>query len=62
MVKKLSGEGYSVKNCCEAVGISRSRYYSFQKHKEKEKSQKVGGDVLILQKIKTIKTEHPFWG
>jgi len=61
MVKELIGEGYSVKDSCKALGVSRSSYYSFKKHKKKEKSQKVS-DVLVLEKIKSIKAEHPFWG
>jgi len=31
MVKELTTEGYSVKDSCKALGVSRSRYYSFQK-------------------------------
>jgi len=60
-VKEFIGEGYSVKDSCKALGVSRSSYYSFKKHKKKEKSQKVS-DVLVLEKIKSIKAEHPFWG
>ena len=60
-MKEFIGEGYSVKDSCKALGVSRSSYYSFKKHKKKEKSQKVS-DVLVLEKIKSIKAEHPFWG
>ena len=60
-MKEFIGEGYSVKDSCKALGVSRSSYYSFKKHKKKEKSQKVS-DVLVLEKIKSIKAEDPFWG
>jgi len=61
MVKELITEGYSVKDSCKALGVSRSRYYSFQKQGKITITERMS-DVVVLEKIKSIKTEHPFWG
>ncbi len=61
MVKELSKQGYTLKDCCNAVGLSRSRYYSFNRTKENKQAQRIG-EVQLCSRIKAIKTEHPFWG
>ena len=61
MVKELIREGYSVKDSCKALGVSRSRYYSFHKQGKIAITETVS-NVAVLEKIKSIKTEHPFWG
>lgn len=61
MVKELLKEGYTVKESCKALGLSRSRYYSFINLREIEKPNKIN-ELEILEKIKAIKSEHPFWG
>ena len=61
-------EGYTIKDACFGVGISRSRYYEVickkYKHDIEVKSSKVKSfkesDLIILERIKSIKTEHPF--
>lgn len=61
MVKELSKQGYTLKDCCNAVGLSRSRYYSFNRTKETKQSERTG-DLQLRGRIKEIKTEHLFWG
>jgi len=51
-----------VKDSCEALGLSRSRYYSFGKPRECEKPKKIRNAPQLLLKIRAIKAEHPFWG
>jgi len=63
VVKMLKESGYRVKDACEAVGISRSGYYSTVKGKLPQGEKK--GDVWdegLLEKMKVLKAEHPFWG
>lgn len=59
-VNKLISEGYSVKSACEALNLSRSTYYFWRKRS----SEKVEPDTdnTVLDAIKGIKAEHPFWG
>jgi len=51
MVKELITEGYSVKDSCKALGVSRSRYYSFQKQGKITITERMS-DVVVLEKIK----------
>jgi len=62
LVKQFAQKGYSVKDCCEVLGLSRSRYYSFVKSREAEKPEQIKNALELLIKIKAIKAEHPFWG
>lgn len=59
----LKESGYTVKDACEALGVSRSGYYASLRVK---RVQDVGEGALrdgdLLEKIKAIKTGHPFWG
>ncbi|GCD80711.1 transposase InsO family protein [Schleiferia thermophila] len=57
----LKGSGYTTKAACEALGISRSSYYSVRKVRVSEWSGGCKEDEL-LERIKEIKAEHPFWG
>lgn len=58
----LKGQGYKLKEACEALGIPRSTYYcSIQKVTVEEETEQTKDEELI-EKIKAIKTEHPFWG
>lgn len=62
MVKQLLKEGYTIKESCKALGLSRSRYYSIVKQKETEKPKQTSDALHLLMKIRAIKAEHPFWG
>jgi len=65
----LKESGYTVKGACEALGISRSSYYVSLKELERldpengdrDKVQEVR-DERLLERIKSIKASHPFWG
>ena len=66
-MKKLKEAGYTIKDACDALGISRSRYYSFRKAKTTiedtiEETKEHGNDKEFLERIKLIKLNHPFWG
>jgi len=62
MVEKLKIEGYSKKDACKALNISRSSYYSKKDRKNKQKLNKKLQDREIVFLIKKIKAKHPFWG
>jgi predicted transcriptional regulator len=61
LIKELRKGGYSVKDSCNALGISRSRYYSMEETKRAKKERRTG-QLELLDRIKEIKTEHPYWG
>lgn len=60
-MRALRALGYRVRDACLALGMSRSGYYGWPL---KAKVAIVPGarDEDLLERIKTIKTEHPFWG
>ncbi|MFQ6032383.1 MAG: hypothetical protein ACE5K2_05615 [Candidatus Zixiibacteriota bacterium] len=58
----LKQSGYTIKAACNAIGISRSGYYAGRKPKEKSEKVSELKDTGILEKIKAIKLDHPFWG
>jgi len=63
VVKMLKESGYRVKSSCEAVGISRSGYYSRVKGKLPQGGRKVDvWDEALLEKMKVLKAESSFWG
>ena len=72
-MKELVKEGYTVKDACFSLGVSRSRYYrSLSKGQEVHRvgsrvSRNDSGrcrwsDDEVIYRIKSIKREHPFWG
>lgn len=59
----LKQAGYTVKDVCSVLGISRSGYYAQRLPKEEVKGTLLDiKDAELLGRIKAIKLEHPFWG
>ena len=58
----LKESGYTVKDASLALGISRSSYYSAIKAKVVEIKPSGCKEEKLLEKIKEIKGNHPFWG
>jgi putative transposase len=58
----LRKAGYTIKDACSALGISRSGYYSAKEVRVIEWAEGDIKDCELLRRIKEIKTEHPFWG
>lgn len=56
----LKEAGYTIKDACDVLGISRSRYYSAKEVRVVEWED--AKDDNLLGRIKRIKSEHPFWG
>jgi len=58
----LKESGYTIRDACEALGISRSGYYALRRP---DKPRKIGPDVRdakLLERIEALKSRHPFWG
>jgi putative transposase len=53
--------GYTVKNTCHALEMSRSGYYVRRVSKKSEETPGVK-DADLVERVKVIKGEHPFWG
>jgi putative transposase len=53
--------GYSVRDACSALGISRSGYYAGKRPRGSEEHSGVK-DTDLIERVKRIKGEHPFWG
>lgn len=65
LIKLLKTEGYKIQDICKMLKITRSKYY----RKLKEISESTGIKITIeepqdriLEQIKAIKTDHPYWG
>ncbi len=61
-METLKQEGYTVRDGCSALGISRSGYYAVRQPKERQKTISAPQDTEFLERIKAIKLKHPFWG
>ncbi len=61
-MERLRKEGYKVKDACEVLGISRSGYYSFSRVVTVEWKPGPMRDEELIERLKAIKAEHPFWG
>ncbi|MEM4235375.1 MAG: transposase [Candidatus Methanomethylicaceae archaeon] len=61
-VNMFRESGYRVKDIYNALGISISGYYSSSKSRQRNSSDKEIIDKVLLDRIKAIKAEHPFWG
>jgi putative transposase len=53
--------GYTVKDACHALAMSRSGYYARSLSKGRRVDWAVR-DQDLLERIKGVKTKHPFWG
>jgi len=53
--------GYRVKDACHALAMSRSGYYARSLSKGRRVDWAVR-DQDLLERIKGVKTKHPFWG
>jgi len=58
----LKAQGYSVTDACRALGISRSGYYYGVRGKVARDKGPGLKDMDLLERIRRIKAEHPFWG
>jgi putative transposase len=61
-VGRLNESGYTIKDACQALGISRSSYYASGKSYNPFRTEPDLRDTALVKRIKTIKTAHPFWG
>lgn len=61
-MKRFVEEGWTVKDACEIVEISRSRYYALNQPKCINRTDSHTKNVELIDKIKRIKELHPFWG
>lgn len=57
----LKESGYTLRDACNALGISRSGYYYSLRQRTHEQRQDIR-DEALLEKIRDLKTGHPFWG
>jgi len=59
----LKETGYMVRDACQALGISRSSYYaSMRPGKTRKTEPSPVRDGALVESIKALKLEHPFWG
>jgi len=59
----LNQAGYRIKDACQALGISRSSYYaSMRPGKTRKTEPSPVRDGSLVERIKAIRSEHPFWG
>ncbi|MGQ9860246.1 MAG: hypothetical protein ACUVS3_16415 [Thermodesulfobacteriota bacterium] len=59
----LEGAGYTVKDACEALGVSRSGYYGSFRVKEVWCAREgISRDGDLLEKIEAIEGDIPFGG
>jgi transposase InsO family protein len=58
----LKDAGYTIRDACQALGISRSSYYA-SRNPQRSKLFRINPcDTALVERIKAIKTVHPFWG
>lgn len=62
MVEPLKEAGLNVKEACAYLGVSRSSYYNQGKPQEEHRRKPLPDEETLVEKIKAIKTDHPFWG
>ena len=63
MVESLKESGLKVKEACGYLGLPATSYYNSLSRPEKNHRRKPPPDEkFFVEKIKAIKTAHPFWG
>lgn len=63
----LRQSGYTVTAACSALGLSRSSFYGASHPSRDRKKPAIGSvkadrDRKLLERIKQIRRDHPFWG
>lgn len=61
-VDTLKQSGYTISAACQSLGFTRSSYYERKTPHPIERSVDKLQDLLLIEKIKAIKLEHPYWG
>lgn len=61
-VEILKQSGYTITAACQSLGFTRSSYYERKTPRPVEKRTDKLQDMLLIEKIKAIKVEHPYWG
>ncbi len=61
-VDSLKQSGYTVLDACQALGIGRSGYYAAKQVHEPKVPVVDADEEELLERIKAIKSVHPFWG
>jgi len=62
MSKSLIDAGFSIKESCACMDLPRSAYYRQGAPVVRRERIHAPDEALIVEKIKSIKLEHPFWG
>ena len=62
MAKSLMDAGFSIKESCAYLDFPRSTYYREESPFEKHERKHAPDESLIVENIKSIKLDHPFWG
>lgn len=62
MVESLKQAGYTAVDACQAIGYSRSAYYASQRPQAVRQVVPDVQELVLIERIKEIKTRHPFWG
>lgn len=64
LIEEMGSQGYTIKDACAALDISRSTYY---RHKSAQSTKRRKGrhrsdEPDIIRRISAIKSKHLFWG
>jgi transposase InsO family protein len=62
LISTLAAEGYPVATTCRILQIPRSVYYRKRKQPKRASPAARESDRELVELIKAIKLEHPFWG
>lgn len=61
-METLKQAGYTIKDACSVLGISRSGYYAQKLPKDPKEANPSMEDAELIERIREIKLNHPFWG
>ena len=61
-VESLKEQGLNLSESCRFVGLSRSVYYDRKNPRKKPEKKPDPDELAIVERIKQIKADHPFWG